>query len=280
MRGFAGLALALGFSAAHAGIIDTLNSVRAHECSANSVARFRSDRRLNAAASWLSRDVSLHDALEAGRYRADEVTAIHVSGIRSSMEFRRALASGFCKTLNSARYTDAGWHQRDDRYWIILAAPFAPPEPGRAEEVQEQVLALVNRARAAGRRCGRTWYSPAASLRIEPLLHRAALAHAREMAAHSRLEHEGLDGSSPAARVRRTGLELPAEVGENIAGGPLSAQEAVEGWLNSPGHCANLMNATYAWMGVAFAVDERSELGIYWAQDFAALHGDRAGGAR
>lgn len=270
MSWLAGLALVLGFSAAQAAVIDSLNSARARDCAARGVSRFNHDRRLDSAAYRLSGGDELHEALAAGRYRADEVTAIRLSGIRSSTELTRALASGFCKTLKDARFADAGWRQRDADYWIVLAAPFTPPDPRRAAQVEEQVLQLVNRARAEGRRCGHSWYAPAPPLRIEPLLHRAAAAHAREMAAHSRLEHDGLDGSSPAQRVRRTGLEPLAEVGENIAGGPSSAQEAVEGWLQSPGHCANLMNAHYRWMGVAFAVDDRSELGIYWAQDFAA----------
>jgi uncharacterized protein YkwD len=44
----------------------------------------------------------------------------------------------------------------------------------------------------------------------------------------------------------------------------------VAGWIKSPPHCANLMNNGFAEMGVAFAVETNSELGVYWAQEFGA----------
>jgi uncharacterized protein YkwD len=39
--------------------------------------------------------------------------------------------------------------------------------------------------------------------------------------------------------------------GENIAAGQMTPEEAVAGWLRSPGHCANLMNGGYSEMAVA-----------------------------
>lgn len=41
-------------------------------------------------------------------------------------------------------------------------------------------------------------------------------------------------------------------------------------WIKSPEHCANLMNPAFTEMGVAFAIDRKSELGVYWTQEFAA----------
>jgi uncharacterized protein YkwD len=256
---------------AHAGVLDTLNSARSGECGARSASPLRTPSRLTQAARLMSRGESLRDALQGAGYRADEVTAIHLSGVDSTSEMRHEIASRFCKTLADARFTDAGVARRASEYWVILAAPFSPPATGSAGQVSEQVLALVNSARAQPRRCGTAWYDAAPPLRLDPLLREAASAHAREMAAHARLEHIGLDGSTPGQRVRRTGLAPLAEVGENIAGGAMTAQEAVSGWLKSPGHCANLMNPRYQLMGLSFAVNDRSELGIYWAQEFAAL---------
>jgi hypothetical protein len=42
----------------------------------------------------------------------------------------------------------------------------------------------------------------------------------------------------------------------------------VAGWIKSPGHCANLMNPAFTEMGAAFAVNNRSEFGVYSAQAF------------
>lgn len=89
------------------------------------------------------------------------------------------------------------------------------------------------------------------------------------MARHNYFSHSGRDGSHVAERASRTGYPWRA-IGENIAAGQMQADAAVQGWLNSPGHCANLMSPTYTEMGAAFAVNSRSSAGIYWVQVFGA----------
>ena len=42
----------------------------------------------------------------------------------------------------------------------------------------------------------------------------------------------------------------------------------VAGWLASPGHCANLMNAQFRELGAAYAVDPKSDAAIYWTAVF------------
>ena len=82
-------------------------------------------------------------------------------------------------------------------------------------------------------------------------------------------EHRGSDDSEPAVRVTRTGYRWRT-VAENIAAGGTDAQTVVRGWLDSPGHCTNIMGAQFSEMGVAYAVDPKSRAGIYWAQVFAS----------
>ncbi len=90
------------------------------------------------------------------------------------------------------------------------------------------------------------------------------------MARNNYFSHSDRDGSNPAQRVERAGYRHRA-TGENIAaGGQMKAEDAVAGWIKSPGHCANLMNPAYSEMGVAFAVNPRSEMGVYWTQAFGA----------
>jgi uncharacterized protein YkwD len=50
----------------------------------------------------------------------------------------------------------------------------------------------------------------------------------------------------------------------------MSADRAVQGWLDSPGHCANIMAPNYGEMGAAFAVNPQSKPGVYWVQVFGA----------
>lgn len=134
------------------------------------------------------------------------------------------------------------------------------------------VLELVNEARAAARRCGFKRHDAAPPLARSALLERAALAHARDMAARSELDHAGSDGSTPGERATRAGYVWRA-VGENIAFGQRTAEQVVASWLDSPGHCANLMDADFTEMGVASAVAPGAKATIYWVQLFAAPRG-------
>jgi uncharacterized protein YkwD len=81
------------------------------------------------------------------------------------------------------------------------------------------------------------------------------------------MDHTGRDGSTPQQRIGATGYSW-VEAGENLASGVMSADAVVAGWLQSPGHCANLMEPAYTEMGVAYAVNPRDAAGIYWALEF------------
>lgn len=89
------------------------------------------------------------------------------------------------------------------------------------------------------------------------------------MAAHQYFEHQDQAGRSPADRVRAAGY-AERMVGENIAYGPLSAREVIEGWLHSAEHCENLLDPRYTEMGIAYAAGRGSHPGLYWVQLFAA----------
>ena len=137
--------------------------------------------------------------------------------------------------------------------------------------VVERVLQLVNRARLQGRRCGREWHQSTSALAHSATLEKAARIHADDMAANTWFEHRGFDGSSPTQRLARTGY-LWRLTGENIAYGPTSADEVVNGWLGSPGHCANIMDPRFSEMGVAYAFGRTRGRPLYWAQTLAAPH--------
>jgi uncharacterized protein YkwD len=96
------------------------------------------------------------------------------------------------------------------------------------------------------------------------------------MARNRYFEHRGRDGSQPKDRVRRAGYRSRL-TGENIAFGPVSAEEVVAGWLDSPGHCANIMDSRFRDIGVGLA-SGRKRGEIYWVQTFGAPvdkpHGD------
>jgi uncharacterized protein YkwD len=148
-------------------------------------------------------------------------------------------------------------------------APLSAPGAEDAEEVARRVLELTNRARSAARRCGNGTFAATHPLAASPALTKAARDHARDMATHGYFAHRGRDGSTVGQRAARTGYRWRA-IGENIAAGPPTAEAVVQGWLNSPEHCANLMRPHFTDMGTAFAVSMESKHGTYWVQVFGA----------
>lgn len=138
----------------------------------------------------------------------------------------------------------------------------AAPAPDDVATLNELVV-LVNEARAEGRACGsRGWFDAAPALRSESRLMGVAQAHSEDQRARGVMSHQGSDGSGPSERVSDAGYAWRA-VGENVARGYPSAASVMGGWLGSPGHCANLMNPAFEDLGVGLA-------GGYWTQVFAA----------
>ncbi|WP_312930526.1 CAP domain-containing protein, partial [Stutzerimonas nitrititolerans] len=97
----------------------------------------------------------------------------------------------------------------------------------------------------------------------------AAEGHSRAMANGNFFNHLGDDGRTPGDRAELAGYE-GGLIGENIAAALDTPRLVVEGWLASPGHCANLMNPQFSELGAAYAVDPQSDAGIYWTALFGA----------
>lgn len=57
--------------------------------------------------------------------------------------------------------------------------------------------------------------------------------------------------------------------GENIAAGYPTPAAVVDGWMNSTGHKANILNAAFTKMGLGYSTGGGGEYGRYWAQEFA-----------
>jgi uncharacterized protein YkwD len=149
---------------------------------------------------------------------------------------------------------------------LTATSPDVFAKPSRDELAR--VVDLVNEARSKARRCGSVRYPAAPPLRVAPELNEAASRHARDMARKKYFDHRGANGSQPRDRVMRAGYD-PRLTGENIALGPQSAEEVVAGWLDSPGHCENIMDARFRHIGVGLA-EGRGRGKVYWVQNFGA----------
>lgn len=128
-----------------------------------------------------------------------------------------------------------------------------------------EMLALINQARSAGRACGATQYPAAAPLAWNAQLFSAAERHSRDMASNDFFSHTGSDGGSFSQRISASGY-VYRSAAENIAAGQRSVAEAVQGWLQSPGHCANIMNGQLTEVAVS-CVRSSARYGTYWTMD-------------
>jgi uncharacterized protein YkwD len=95
-------------------------------------------------------------------------------------------------------------------------------------------------------------------------LEQAARSQAQLMASRDRLSHDL--GVTLRERVTKAGYD--GAVGENVAGGQPTLEEAIEGWLSSPGHRDTLLSTRFTEFGLAVAAvpaGKPSRYGIYWA---------------
>lgn len=254
--------------AAAADIVDRINALRIRGCGSSSLAKLRASNDLDQVAREWSKGGRLREALRRTDYRVVNSASMHIEGTRDDDKIVQALRASYCEPLTDAQFTDIGLYRAGADIWIVVALPFVMPTLREATAIGNRVLVLVNEARSKPRRCGSKSHTAAPPLTLSAVLTRAALKHAQDMASHSHFEHTGTDGSTPTQRVEKAGYAWLA-VAENIAAGARTADEVVAGWLNSPGHCSNLMGAAYTQMGIAYAVDVKSTAGIYWAQEFA-----------
>jgi uncharacterized protein YkwD len=267
-----GTALLFHGPTAHADAAKFVNALRTASCnrSAKDTA-IRPNAALDAAARNLSRKARLRDAVESADYAAAASASFHLKGPTKGDAVLRELTSRYCAAIREVRYTEVGGYTRGDEVWIVLATPQPKPKPLVLvpTKVAARVLELVNEARASERKCGRERFAAAPPLTASAELTAAALAHARDMAEHSTLTHRGSDGSQSADRITRAGYRWRWS-GENVASGQRDADTVVAGWLDSPGHCANIMQPNFTQMGVAFALDPGHNPEVYWAQEFGA----------
>lgn len=136
------------------------------------------------------------------------------------------------------------------------------------QEYQAAMLEYVNAARRQGRQCGSVFFPP-----VEPLVYNcpiqpAAAGHSRDMAENNFFSHVGSDGLRVGGRVTETGYEWSV-VGENIAAGFDDVASVMKGWLDSPGHCQNIMDERFTGVSVVRVDSRTADYPNYWTQVFA-----------
>lgn len=133
-------------------------------------------------------------------------------------------------------------------------------------QLEQQVLDLVNQYRASGYNCGSGGnFGPAGPLTMQPNLRCAARVHSKDMDERNFFDHTNPSGESPFDRMGMAGYSF-STAGENIAGGSPDAAGTMDQWMNSSGHCANIMNPSFTEIGVGY--HPGGNWGTLWTQAF------------
>jgi uncharacterized protein YkwD len=144
------------------------------------------------------------------------------------------------------------------------------------EVVRTATLCLVNQERTS---------RGEASLQFNADLQQSAQAHTESMAFGDYFEHDGPSGDTPLSRMIACGYipnsQVGYEIGENIGWGTLylgTPRAIVAGWMASPGHRANILDARFRDTAIGVSPHVPSSLsqgqpgGIY-TQDFGVIIG-------
>ncbi len=222
----------------------------------------RRDAALDRAARDWASGRSLGESTEHSGYQPEKVAGLHVVGADSTIILQLRRSS--CVTVTNPHMRDIGLYAKGTDTWFVIGYKYLVPSSTESPRLAARALELVNQARSHPRRCGDRSFAPAPPVTLDGMLDSVALGHANDMAEHNYFEHEDLAGHTPADRVRAIGYHEKL-VGENIAFGPRTAEEVVQGWLDSPGHCENIMDPRFAQMGIAYAAG-RAKRGLFWVQ--------------
>jgi len=137
-------------------------------------------------------------------------------------------------------------------------------KPNSLHPFEQEVLNLVNQERGT---------AGCAPLTANDQLLAAARGHSDDMALNDFFGHTGSDNSSPGDRIDRQGYRW-SRWGENIAAGYSSPASVMNGWMNSPGHRANILNCSYTEIGIGYTYLANDTGSVnyrhYWTQNFAA----------
>jgi hypothetical protein len=130
---------------------------------------------------------------------------------------------------------------------------------------EQAFLTLINNYRAQ---------NGAPALQISTGLSRMSSWHAEDMASKNYFDHTDSLGRSFGTRLSQCDA-AGGSAGENIAAGYQTAQDVFNGWRNSPGHNANMLNPAYRYIGIARVTG--GSYGVYWVTDLSSTNPSAGG---
>jgi len=128
----------------------------------------------------------------------------------------------------------------------------APAPAANYGAYEQQVVDLVNKERAA---------AGLPSLKVNSKLSGVAEKKAEDLRDQNYFAHQSPTYGSPFDMMKQFGISYTA-AGENIARGQRTPESVMDGWMNSPGHKANILNSSFTEIGVGYVTDSRGT--TYW----------------
>lgn len=136
--------------------------------------------------------------------------------------------------------------------------------------IMQEMTQFINEARGLARQCGEYGsFQETGVILWNEQLYQAADSHSQDMSSNNFFDHTGSDGLNVDMRILAAGYTAIAW-GENISAGHNNSRDVVNSWLNSPGHCANIMTPAFTEIGSACAGNISADYGTYWTLVFAA----------
>lgn len=123
------------------------------------------------------------------------------------------------------------------------------------------IVIQVNAVRKKGCNCGGRYYQPVQAIKWNDKLEAAAKLHSDYMNSVEDMTHYDASGKNFTNRLKKVGYYWSCGA-ENIAWN-YDETEIIDAWINSPGHCINIMGRNYTEIGVA-------RTGQYWTMVLAA----------
>lgn len=145
-------------------------------------------------------------------------------------------------------------------------------------QFEDEVLELVNEFRSQPADCGvEGQFEAAPPLAMDPTLRCSARLHSLDMFEREYFSHDNPDGLDPFQRMQEAGFE-GQRMGENIAQGQPTPEVVMQDWMESDGHCANIMQPQYTLIGIGFEAGTQQVFGgasNYWTQNFGTPFAQR-----
>lgn len=144
---------------------------------------------------------------------------------------------------------------------ITLAQP-PPVAEGAMTAAEQEVLDLINEERA------RNGLGPLVATQT---LDAAAAWLAADLATIDALDHTDTLGRGLRERLNAFDYPGNSTIRENIAAGYSTPASVVQGWINSPGHYANILAPEATAAGIALYEAPGTKFRFFWAMDFGSV---------